>query len=96
MSKIFFSLFCCLCLLAPAFSQEQTAPDEPTDAVVDQAATEEAPAGDAEDEGQTADGDEASEDDSDLDRQTYEENDDVFVPSEEIPSDEPIPFPSDI
>ena len=35
-------------------------------------------------------------DDSDLDDQTYESVDDVFVPSEEIPADEPIPFPSDI
>jgi hypothetical protein len=35
-------------------------------------------------------------DDSDLDDQTYESDDDVFVPSEEIPADEPIPFPSDI
>jgi len=35
-------------------------------------------------------------DDSDLDEQTYEEDDDDFVPSEEIPLDEPIPFPTNI
>lgn len=35
-------------------------------------------------------------DDSDLDVQTYEEDDDDFVPSQEIPADEPIPFPSNI
>lgn len=35
-------------------------------------------------------------DDSALDEQTYEEDDDDFVPSEEIPADEPIPFPSNI
>jgi len=35
-------------------------------------------------------------DDSDLDVQTYEEDDDDFVPSEEIPADELIPFPSNI
>lgn len=35
-------------------------------------------------------------DDADLDQQTYEEDDDVFVPTEEIPADEPIPFPTDI
>ena len=35
-------------------------------------------------------------DDSDLDEQTYEEDDDDFVPSEEIPADEPIAFPSNI
>lgn len=34
--------------------------------------------------------------DTDLDVQTYEEDDDDFVPSEEIPADEPIPFPSNI
>lgn len=33
---------------------------------------------------------------SDLDEQTYEEEDDDFVPTEEIPADEPIPFPTDI
>jgi len=33
---------------------------------------------------------------SDLDDQTYEEDDDGFVPTEEIPADEPIPFPTDI
>ena len=35
-------------------------------------------------------------DDSDLDIQDYEEDDDDFVPTEEIPADEPIPFPSNI
>jgi hypothetical protein len=35
-------------------------------------------------------------DDSELDDQTYESDGDVFIPSEEIPADEPIPFPSDI
>jgi hypothetical protein len=35
-------------------------------------------------------------DDWELDDQTYEGDDDIFVPTEEIPADEPIPFPSDI
>jgi len=35
-------------------------------------------------------------DDSDLDLQTYEEDEDDFVPSEEIPADVPIAFPSNI
>ena len=35
-------------------------------------------------------------DDADLDQQTYEEDEDVFVPTEEIPADEPIPFPTNI
>ena len=33
---------------------------------------------------------------TDLDLQTYEEDEDDFVPTEEIPADEPIPFPSNI
>lgn len=41
-------------------------------------------------------GDEDDIDDSDLDEQTYEEDDDDFIPTEEIPADEPIPFPSNI
>ena len=35
-------------------------------------------------------------DDAELDEQTYEEDEDDFVPSEEIPADEPIAFPSNI
>lgn len=31
-----------------------------------------------------------------LDQQTYEKDDDVFVPTEEIPVDQSIPFPTDI
>ncbi|MBT5218512.1 MAG: hypothetical protein HOI35_12215 [Woeseia sp.] len=34
--------------------------------------------------------------DDDLDDQLYVEDDDEFVPTEEIPADEPIPFPSNI
>jgi hypothetical protein len=35
-------------------------------------------------------------DDTGLDEQGYEEDEDDFVPSEEIPADQPIPFPSNI
>ena len=35
-------------------------------------------------------------DDKDLDEQVYEDDDDDFVPTEEIPADTPIPFPSNI
>lgn len=35
-------------------------------------------------------------DDADLDDQTYAEDDDDFVPTEEIPADEAISFPTDI
>jgi hypothetical protein len=55
----------------------------------DDTADDAAANGAAEDDGTAAD-------DADLDQQTYEADDDVFVPSEEIPVDEPIPFPSDI
>ena len=40
--------------------------------------------------------DEEDLDDADLDEQTYEEDDDDFVPTEEIRADEPVPFPTDI
>jgi hypothetical protein len=96
MSKLFFILLCCVGLLAPALSQEQPVPQEPTDTTVEQADSEEVPVGDTANQEDAADEEEASEDDADLDLQTYDENDDIFVPTEEIPSDEPIPFPSDI
>ena len=35
-------------------------------------------------------------DDADLDNSSYEDDDDSFVPTEEIPADEPIPFPTNI
>ena len=68
-------------------------------------ATAQEAAGDAEDEAAVAveepaaeEGEDAPDeiDDSDLDEQTYEVDDDDFVPTEEIPADEPIPFPSNI
>ena len=46
--------------------------------------------------GPLADGEEEEIDDADLDEQTYAEDEDDFVPTEEIPADEPIPFPSNI
>ena len=45
---------------------------------------------------QVAEEEEPEIDDSDLDEQTYEEDDDDFIPTEEIPADEPIPFPTNI
>ena len=54
----------------------------------------------AEDQAETPEVEEADDeeevDDSDLDEQTYEEDEDDFIPTEEIPADEPIPFPSNI
>ena len=38
----------------------------------------------------------AESDVSDLDNQTYGEDDDDFIPTEEVPADESIPFPTNI
>jgi len=62
---------------------------------VGQVEDEEAESGVEEPE-QVADEEEPEIDDSDLDEQTYEEDDDDFIPTEEIPADEPIPFPTNI
>ena len=40
--------------------------------------------------------DNESENSFDLDSQVYDEAEDIFVPSEEIPADEPIQFPTNI
>ena len=74
------ALLLALLLVKPASGQEQDAETEP--------ATEKSE--------QVADSDEPDIDDSDLDQQTYEEDEDDFVPTEEIPAGEPIPFPSNI
>ena len=70
-----------LTLNAPA--QESTPADE-SESAEDTEAAEQEPVDDEE------------VDDADLDDQTYEEDDDDFVPTEEIPADEPIPFPTNI
>ena len=82
-----FCLILSLVMAMPVLSQEQEATEAaPDSAAADAAEADEADGGEAEDEA----------DDADLDIQTYEEPDDVFIPTEEIPSDEPIPFPSNI
>ena len=81
-----------LLLLLPGmsvWSQDQGATAEAP--VADDAPTEVPAAGEAEQE--AADENAV---DADLDEQTYERDDDVFVPTEEIPVDESIPFPTDI
>jgi hypothetical protein len=85
-----------LCILAmPAVPLAQETAGE----VADTAAAGEPsaePVIDTDDDGGEEAEDEAEIDDSDLDEQSYEEDDDDFVPTEEIPADEPIPFPSNI
>jgi hypothetical protein len=68
-----------------------TAQDEATD---EEAGPGSADAEQVEDE--TGSEDEEELEDADLDDQSYEEDDDDFVPTEEIRADEPIPFPTDI
>ncbi|MBT8084518.1 MAG: hypothetical protein KJO19_10050 [Woeseia sp.] len=78
---LFFGLF--------AIAVAQEAPEAPT-------ADETPSAGDAAAAESSEDAEPEFIDDSELDEQTYEEDEDVFVPTEEIPSDEPIPFPTNI
>jgi len=95
MPKSLKSLLLALFLAGPAWPQENQVGDvsgEPVPEVAAVgAAVDEPEATDAE---QTGEPDEI--DDSDLDEQTYEEDKYDFVPSEEIPVDQPIPFPSNI
>ena len=82
-SSVTIALLLALLLVKPASGQEQDEQDAETE-----------PATEASE--QVADNEEPEIDDSDLDQQTYEEDDDDFVPTEEIPAGEPIPFPSNI
>ena len=81
-----------LALSGPGRAQEDEAAEQAGD--VEAPVAEEAATAD-DDEEATAEEDEEI-DDSDLDEQTYESNDEGFIPTEEIPADEPIPFPSNI
>lgn len=101
MSKKLISLLVAATLAWTAWAQEEAAPEDPSSNV--EVAEDEDAGGSAEPEDlpeepeDIDDGvlDEAFEDES-LDEQTYEEDEDDFVPTEEIPADEPIPFPSNI
>lgn len=77
---------------AEAGAEQTVAEDDPTEAGEEEIAVG-ADAMEEEEESGIVDPDF---EDSDLDVQVYEEDDDDFVPSEEIPADEPIPFPSNI
>jgi hypothetical protein len=84
--------------LAPTLAQEPDQPPEQEEAA-EPGQPRDAPAESPEagsEEAATSEDAEPEPDDSDLDDQTYESDDDDFVPTEEIPADEPIPFPSDI
>ena len=90
-TSIALALILAMLPLQPAAGQDEQVAAEAPDA---------APAAEQEAELAADSGEEETDaeevDDSDLDEQVYEEDDDDFVPSEEIPADEPIPFPSNI
>lgn len=96
------ALIAALMLYWPALAQEQASEDPPdtTGQVVGE--LPESEGGEAADSaGEEATNDDGAADDeviddSDLDEQVYEEDEDDFIPSEEIPVDEAIPFPIDI
>lgn len=82
---------------SPAWSQEQA--DEPAPAAENaDGVAGEGPADPASGEAESDDGGPAVGLDEipELDQQTHEEDDDDFVPTEEIPVDQSIPFPTDI
>lgn len=90
MRNYFYLIIALLALLSvwPAAAQEADTPPPANSAT---------PVGDADKSDKSDESEETDEfDDSDLDEQTYEEDDDDFVPTEEIPADVPIPFPSNI
>lgn len=91
------TLLALLVLAALAAAQDDPEPAAEAD---DTPAAEPAPEdADADDEALDAAGDGIDPElleDIELDEQTYEEDEDVFVPTEEIPADEPIPFPTNI
>ena len=85
MPKYLLSFLLVICLSFPVWTQEEEAAGQTID--TEKTVSVDAVTG-------TGEGDEV--DDSDLDEQSYEQDDDDFVPTEEIPADEPIPFPSNI
>jgi len=92
MPKYLMSLTMLLFLAASAWPQDESPGDEPVAETEEAVEAVEVP-GAIEPEDVVA---EEEVDDADLDLQTYEEDEDDFVPSEEIPADVPIPFPSNI
>jgi len=94
MPRILIATFLALLIAAGVFAQDAEVPEETAVETATGSAGETAETDVPEAEAETAEEDEV--DDSDLDEQGYEEDDDDFVPTEEIPADEPIPFPTNI
>jgi hypothetical protein len=83
MTKILITLIVMMLFALLASAQDEAPADSTTATEVDEATTaEQADASEVED--------------ADLDEQKYEQDEDDFIPTEEIPADEPIPFPTNI
>lgn len=93
MPNYLITLVLLMILAIPAWTQEEEASGEPTQEAAGNAVPE---LGSEEESDPAGEADEEEVEDADLDDQSYEEDDDDFVPTEEIPADEPIPFPSNI
>ncbi|MGB5352392.1 MAG: hypothetical protein WBM54_08920 [Woeseia sp.] len=98
----FFGLLILIALALAPFTMAQDSAAPPADDTT-AAQSDDVGAAGTDDDAAADDADAAADDaepdlleDPDLDEQTYEEDEDVFVPTEEIPSDEPIPFPTNI
>jgi hypothetical protein len=87
MPRYLITLLIALMLSSGGFAQDSE-PTAEAEAAADAAAEDGSEA--------AAEEDDVLADDADLDENTYEENDDDFIPTEEIPVDEPIAFPSNI
>lgn len=85
------------CLSVAAWSQDANQNGKQDDAAATPAQAAAAPADQGDDQAKApADTQTDVKDDSDLDEQGYENQDDDFKPSEDIPADQSVAFPTDI
>ena len=88
-----------LAMALPALGQEASPEADPAAPAGSEAGADAAVAEDAEPEAEEDEEPEIDLDDpafAGLDEQNYEEPEDDFIPTEEIPADQAIPFPTDI
>ena len=88
-----------MCLSVAAWSQDANQNGKQDDAAANTAQAAAAPADQSDDQAKgpaAADTQTDVKDDSDLDEQGYENQDDDFKPSEDIPADQSVAFPTDI
>lgn len=96
MLKLLAILAMALFLGRAALPQEQAGAQADVEEEPEQQEPQEPEPGTEQEEDGAADDADPEFDESVLDDQTYEGEDDGFIPSEEVPVDEPIPFPTDI